>query len=167
MTSWSDVEREAPTLAAAVRARFDAYRHKTLATIRRDGSPRISGTEATFLDGELWLGMMPGSMKARDLLRDPRLAIHCATIDASMVEGDAKIAGLAILVRDPALLRRLMHTAPDAEVSEEQLEEAATASHLFRVQVSEVVLTRLGQPADHLVIEQWHPGRGVQRTERR
>ena len=37
----------------------------------------------------------------------------------------------------------------------------------FQVDISEVVLTRVGSPADHLVIESWHPGRGRERTERR
>ena len=45
MPSWSDFEAAAPELAARVRARLDAHTHKTLATVRRDGSPRISGTE--------------------------------------------------------------------------------------------------------------------------
>ncbi len=40
-------------------------------------------------------------------------------------------------------------------------------SHRFRIAVTEVVLTRVGTPADHLVIESWHPRRGVDRTERR
>jgi hypothetical protein len=40
-------------------------------------------------------------------------------------------------------------------------------AHRFRIEVTEVVLTRLGEPADHLVIECWHPNRGLERRVRR
>jgi hypothetical protein len=58
MPSWSDVEAEVPELATLARGFLDACIHKTLATLRHDGSPRISGTEIIFGDGELWLGSM-------------------------------------------------------------------------------------------------------------
>ena len=61
--------------------RLDAHKHKTMATLRKDGSPRISGTEVEFSDGELWLGSMPNALKAKDLLRDPRFAIHNGSDD--------------------------------------------------------------------------------------
>lgn len=162
MTRWQDIVAEAPALAEAVQAAFDAHLHKSLATLRRDGSPRISGTEATFADGDLWLGMMAGSLKARDLQRDPRLALHSAMIDVTMEQGDAKIAGRAELVDDPARLHSLSHGG-----TEEQQDEVAAGGLLFRVDITEVALTRLGTPPDHLVIESWHPGRGLERIERR
>ena len=58
MASWSEFEAAAPQLAARVRERLDAHAHKTIATLRSDGSPRISGTEARIADGELWIGSM-------------------------------------------------------------------------------------------------------------
>ena len=63
MATWEQVRKEAPELAEAVQERFDAFLHKTIATLRKDGSPRISGIEATFSGGELRLGMMPDSLK--------------------------------------------------------------------------------------------------------
>ena len=78
MARWAEVASSAPDFATAVREVFDAHRHKTLATVRRDGAPRISGIEASFADGELWLGMMGGSRKALDLLRDPRIVVRNA-----------------------------------------------------------------------------------------
>jgi hypothetical protein len=56
MTAWQDVERAVPEFARRVQALFDAHRHKTIATLRADGSPRISGIEAVFEDGELVFG---------------------------------------------------------------------------------------------------------------
>ena len=64
MGSWAEFEREAPELAAAVRERFDVRKHATMATLRVDGSPRISGTEVAFTHGQLVLGSMPNARKA-------------------------------------------------------------------------------------------------------
>ena len=151
MTSWDDVAAAEPEFAGRVRALFEAQKHMTLATLRRDGSPRISGTEVRFAGGEVVLGMMRGSRKALDLLRDPRMALHSPTVDPpegdpSAWLGDAKIAGLAVAASDPDASRDAAH---------------------FRIDITEVVLTRVGSPADHLVIESWHPGRGLERLERR
>lgn len=150
MADWSDVEAAEADFAGRVRALFDAHKHKTLATLRRDGSPRISGIEASFTEGGLFLGMMPGSVKALDLRRDPRLALHSQTEDApehdpSSWVGDAKIAGRAVEVAG----------------------DGPGPSNRFRVDVDEVVLTRVGTPAGHLVVESWHPGTGYRRRTRR
>ena len=159
MASWKEFEVAAPELAGRVTAVFDAHKHTLLATLRRDGSPRISGIETTFADGQLWLGMMPGSRKALDLRRDPRLALHSASLDPpddpTAWAGDAKLAGRAVEVDDPALLERL------------GAGDQAGEAHLFRVDVHEVVHIRVGDPADHLVIELWQQGRGVRRLQRR
>src|SRR5579885_2078348 len=101
MTNWHEVEQAEPAFAERVRALFDARRHKTIATLRADGSPRISGIEAAFEDGELVFGSMANSRKGADLRRDPRFALHSATIDpvegaAAEWPGEAKIAGRAI-----------------------------------------------------------------------
>ncbi len=55
---------------------MDAGRHKTIATLRADGSPRISGIECEFADGELRFGSMARARKGVDLRRDPRFALH-------------------------------------------------------------------------------------------
>jgi len=151
VTGWDEFAAAEPEFAARVRALLEAQKHMTLATLRRDGSPRISGTEVRFEDGDVVLGMMPGSRKALDLGRDPRLALHSPTVDApegdpSAWLGDAKIAGLAVAASDPDASRDAAH---------------------FRIDITEVVLTRVGSPADHLVIESWHPRRGLERLERR
>ena len=160
MPSWDEVVRDAPDLAAAVQARFDANRHKVLGTLRADGSPRLSGIEVTFRDGDLWLGMMPDSLKALDLRRDPRLALHSATVDPELVEGDARISGLAVEATGDGAMTALVE-------GDARHEDGAPAGHVFRVDVTELMLIKIGDPADHLVIETWHEGRGVERIERR
>jgi hypothetical protein len=158
MATWSEIEAAAPELAGRARAAFDAHKHKVLATLRRDGSPRISGIEATFADGELWLGMMPGSRKALDLRRDPRLALHSASIDPpddpTSWTGDAKLSGRAVEVDDPALLEKL------------GAGDQAGSAHLFRVDITELVHTQVGDPPDHLVIDLWREGAGLRQMRR-
>jgi hypothetical protein len=142
MASWSEVESQAPELAARARAFLDAGKHKTIATLRRDGSPRISGIEADFADGELQFGSMSKAVKALDLQRDPRFALHSASPDPDDWKGDAKVAGVV-----------------------EELETDGSY-HLFRADVRELVLVYHGDPVDHIVIESWHEGRGVTRRKR-
>ena len=103
-------------------------KHLTMATLRRDGSPRISGTEVQFADGGLRIGSMSGAVKAMDLRRDHRVAIHGPTHDPAKSgswRGEAKIAGRAV-------------EGPDDS---------------FRIDISEVVITGLNDARDGLVIE--------------
>jgi hypothetical protein len=161
VAGWNEVEAAVPALAGAVRAAFDAHKHKVLASLRADGSPRLSGNEATFRDGELWLGMMHRSVKALDLLADPRLALHSAPVDAELTLGDAKLAGRAVEETDAEVIRGFA-----AASAEEHGAEPPSPFHLFRVDVGEVSLVRIGDPPDHLVIESWSAAAGYRRTDR-
>jgi hypothetical protein len=162
VATWEEFAGSEPDFARLVRARFDSHKHKMMATLRKDGSPRISGIEATFADGQLWLGMMPGSLKALDLRRDPRLALHCTSVDPELPDGDAKLAGRAV-----------EHTSADSKAAfSNTLQQAGQEMpegpfHLFSVDIREAVLIRVGDPPDHLVIETWREGRGLTRKERR
>ena len=158
MSAWSEVEGSAPEFAAAVRMRLDAGVHKTIATLRADGSPRISGIEAFFWDGELWFGSMPGARKARDLQRDPRFALHSASADPPEWEGDAKLSGRAEEILEAERRRQAFRAhgadAPSAE------------AHLFRAEIESVVLIGLNETRNRMVIQHWAPGRGLKRLER-
>ena len=150
MVTWSDFEREEPTFAARVRALFDVRKHKTIATLRADGSPRISGIEVEFADGQLSFGSMPAARKGADLVRDPRFALHSPTVDPPEGEpsgwtGEAKVAGRAVLVGDLG---------------------GETEGQLFRADLDEVALTKLTDAGDRLQIEVWRPGAPLRRIER-
>ena len=160
MASWSGVTSAAPELAGLARARFEATGLGLLATLRRDGSPRISGIEPLFTDDELWLGMMPDSRKSADLLRDPRFALHNATVDKQVTHGDAKIGGRAILVEDEPTLAAFRR-AFEARTG---YAPPAGPMTLFRADVREVSTVR---PAgDHLNIDYWREGHPPQHVER-
>lgn len=151
MSTWAEFAAAEPELAARVFERFAIRKHKTMATVRADGSPRISGTEVEFEDGEVYVGVMPDSVKGKDLLRDPRVAIHSPTDDPPAGndagwQGEAKLAGRAIQV---------------------PFEKSPVADALrFRIDISEAVLTHLNEAGDRLLVESWHPGRGLERLER-
>jgi Pyridoxamine 5'-phosphate oxidase len=150
MTAWRDFEQAEPQFARRVRSLFEAHRHETIATLRADGSPRISGIETVFEDGELVFGSMPDARKGADLRRDPRFALHSATVDPvegaeAQWPGEAKIAGRAI----PA---GPVSTGPEGD--------------LFHADIAEVVHTHLDEKATMLVVEWWTPTHGLRRFER-
>ncbi|MCK1798421.1 pyridoxamine 5'-phosphate oxidase family protein [Streptomyces sp. XM4193] len=151
-TNWAGFAAAERDFAAAVERRFTAYTHHVLATLRRDGSPRLTGIEATFRDGELWLGMMPGSRKALDLRRDGRCSLMAnpgPDTAAMLADGDARIAGRAVETTDEAAVRRYLRGQ----------EPAPEVFHLFRVEPTEVVTT--GVDGDRLVLRSWTPARGL------
>ncbi|WP_017983754.1 pyridoxamine 5'-phosphate oxidase family protein [Amycolatopsis methanolica] len=147
MTNWREFEEQAPALAAVVRERLTAAETHVLATLRRDGSPRVSGTEVDFHGPDLFIGSMWGARKAHDLRRDGRFALHAHP----SAEGDAKLSGVAIEVTEKAVL--------DAVQGDMQ------PSHLFRLDLQQSVLTTV--EGDKLVATTWWPGREVVRFERK
>ncbi len=153
---WTAIEQAEPEFADRVRRLFDAGRHKTIATLRADGSPRISGIECEFdANGDLTFGSMTGARKGADLRRDPRFALHGPTFHPeegkeSDWPGEAKIAGRAI---------------PAGPVTTEDATDAPDGE-MFVADITEVVITGLDAAATKLVVEWWTPGGGLQRIER-
>lgn len=162
MAAWDVVEAEAPELASMARGRFEAHGLGLLATLRRDGSPRICGIEPLFAQGHLWLGMMPGSRKADDLDRDPRFALHSATVDKEVSEGDAKVGGRAVAAEEEADYVAFLAAF---EAATGYSPGAPGSFRLFRADVTDVSTVR---PAgDHLDIVIWREGSGLTEVERR
>lgn len=144
MASWAEFESAEPGFARRVRRLLTARKHLTMATLRLDGSPRISGTEIQISDGQLQIGSMLGAVKAKDLMRDPRVAIHGPPNDPrknGSWRGEAKIAGRAVGMPSDG------------------------GSHAFRIDIDEVVITSLGGKG--LLIESWSPRRGYRAIDRK
>jgi hypothetical protein len=145
VATWGELERAQPEFAARVKRLMTTRKHLTMATLRRDGSPRISGTEVQFTNGELQIGSMPRAVKAMDLLRDPRVAIHGPTHDptkAGSWRGEAKVAGRAIEI------------------------PTRDSGHYFRIDIDEAVITSLNSTRTGLRIESWAPERGYRELDR-
>lgn len=150
MTGWQEFTDQAPELAAAARARLESAQHHVLATLRKDGAPRVSGTEASWYGGELTFGSMPGARKARDLQRDGRFALHTNPGDGTMADPDVKIAGVATEV-----------TGDEQAAWVAEVQPPQTDAHLFRCAITEVVTTTVSDDQTHLVITSWTPELGV------
>lgn len=150
MTNWRQFADEAPDLARAVRARFEANKHHVIATLRKDGSPRVSGTEVEFYEQSLLLGSMVNARKVRDLRRDTRYSLHSNPGHHSMEGGDAKISGTAQEISG-AQKAQIVDHYPD------EIDEA----DVFELDVDEVALTTVD--GEHLHVDYWKPGRGVVR----
>src|SRR5207248_11486078 len=71
MASWAEFETAQPDFARRVRKLMSSRKHLTMATLRSDGSPRISGTEVQFSDEELQIGSMPRSEEHTSELQSP------------------------------------------------------------------------------------------------
>jgi hypothetical protein len=168
LASWQDLSDSAPEFAARVKALFEARVHKVLATLRRDGSPRLSGIEVTFADGDIWIGSMPESRKSQDFARDPRLAILVSSADPppdnpGSWPGDARISGVVQLVDDPSRLQSMSGGSAAEQRSEDDVQDAGI---LYRIDITEAVLTSVALTNDHLIIESWTPARGYRKITR-
>ncbi len=154
MTDWKTFKDEAPDLAAKVEARIAAHTHHVMATLRADGSPRVSGTEIVVTDDDLYLGSMWHARKALDLFRDPRVAVHTNPGAETMEGGDAKFSGVATEV-------------PDDHPAKADIEGDVPPGpfHMFRLDLRDVVLTEVDHEANSLFVHLWRPGKGVTTTE--
>src|SRR5262249_56004654 len=128
----------------------EAQGNKRIASWGGGGSPGISGIETVFEGGELVFGSMPDARKGADLRRDPRFALHSATVDPvegaeAQWPGEAKISG------------RAMPAGPITEGPD---------GDRFHADIAEVVHTHLNEAATMLVVEWWTPARGLRRMER-
>jgi hypothetical protein len=155
VATWKEIAEAEPEFAGRVRQLFDGGRHKTIATLRADGSPRISGIECELTDDHLQFGSMSGARKGADLRRDARFALHGPTVHP--VEGregewpgEAKITGRA---------------TPAGPVSTDQAGEGPDGE-MFVADITEVVITGLNPEATRLVVEWWTPADGLRRIER-
>ena len=150
---WAQVSRDAPALAALTEEVLAARRMKTLATLRRDGSPRLSEISGAFVrDGELWLGLI-SSIKERDLDRDPRCGIHCGS-PTDDFGASARVTGRAIRA-----------DAGDVERLGVDLGDPPRFS-LFRLDIVEVVVTRPEPETGMILVEWWTPDGGLGRLTR-
>ncbi len=156
MTSWKHFSVSEPELAGRARALLTSTTNGVLGTIRADGSPRLSGIDPFFADGELWIGSMPGARKGDDLKRDARVALHGIPWESRRIkdgaadpgDGDVKLTGRAVLLADAAEQAALMAWFKD----ERGLEPPGEAD-LFRIEPEAVVVIAVAD--DQLVVDRW------------
>lgn len=156
---WNDVESAQPRLAHLGRQRLIEPGVVLVATVRKDGTPRLSPVEAVIMDGNLWLSMMHGSRKAQDLLRDDRILVHSIVTNRDGAEGEYKIRGAAVSETDQAIHERY------AELVARTLgwEPIPGKFHLFTVQVDVITYIRYENGDQYMTT--WPPGEEVVRRK--
>jgi hypothetical protein len=151
---WDEFAEACPEIAVHAADRFRRQELCMLGTLRADGSPRISPCELDLAAGHLILGMMWRSRKALDLLRDPRCVLHTCTTDRMGTEGDAKIYGRAIDLRDPDLRRAYR----DAVKTRIDWAPEEPNFHAFSIDVRSAGFITFAEPRTVLT---WDPARGT------
>lgn len=159
---WATFRAQAPALEGDVTPLLTRTAHHVLATLRRDGSPRVSGTEVQFVGDELVAGCMAGSAKARDIVGDGRFALHTNPGEPAMVGGDAKLAGLAELHTAGPLL-----DAMTAQLrADDEHADAPGDAAVLQLRLTQVTHTAIHPDGDRLVIRTWKPNQGITTVER-
>jgi hypothetical protein len=135
--AWQELEQVAPEIAGRGRELIERFQFILVGTLTKDGSPRITPVEAYLIDGHLLVNMIPNSLKARDLLRDPRVYVH-APVTAKEGSPEFKLAGRANVLEDQALPQKLddlfwqmiqWRPAPDSHYFELLAERAAYVTY--------------------------------------
>ncbi|MGO8960773.1 MAG: pyridoxamine 5'-phosphate oxidase family protein [Streptosporangiaceae bacterium] len=150
---WSEMEHLQPGLAELGRRRLLDPAVVLVATIRSDGTPRVSPVEPFLLDGDLWLSMMWQSKKAADLMRDPRILVHSVIVSRDGGAGEFKIRGIAGAEHDPGIQRRYA----DAVASGVGWSPEPGRFHLFAVGIEHVTFIRYDDASGDQHVAMWPP----------
>jgi hypothetical protein len=150
MVTWKEFAAAAPELARVGRSLLNQFDVGLafLATIRKDGAPRLHPVCPVLSEDRLFVLITPESPKRHDLLRDGRYALQ--TFPQPKPGSDEfYIAGRALVVDDPAarsaVLRDAKHMADPRETS-------------FELWIDRVMHTRWEQeltPALRSVYQTW------------
>jgi len=107
MVSWSELEKRTPAIAEAGRKLI--HQHNIglayLATVRKDGAPRLHPICPTVFEGGLYALIGP-THKQRDLIRDGRFALH--SFPCPDVDDEFLVMGRARMIDDAAFRSRVL-----------------------------------------------------------
>lgn len=162
MRRWADFEESAPGLAAIGRELIEQFGFVFVGTIRKDGGPRVNPVEAWIVDGHLAVCMIWRSLKALDLLRDPRAFLHTPVTDRLLgTPGEFKARAKAIEIREDALREAVADT----------LERGSgwrppERWHYFTMDIESAALHRYDEKDDVHHMVRWTPERGVEASTR-
>jgi hypothetical protein len=159
MARWADLEAAAPELAESGRGLINRFRFVYIATLRRDGTPRISAVEARIGGGELAMSMIPGTLKVRDLLRDPRIAVNAPLQHPDDPNEEFKLRGRAVEVQDDRLKEAVAAAIESTSGWRPPLDWP-----FFAVDIDEAAF--IAWNAGVMRMSRWSPDEGVREVER-
>jgi hypothetical protein len=149
---WNTFTEQQPKLEQRARELIIKPGVTLIGTIRSDGTPRISPVEPLLMDGDLWLSMLHGSTKAKDLLRDPRILVHNIVTNRDGAEGEFKIRGTAIEEQDADI-----HARYAGQVSRELGWTPVPGHfHLLRIEIDSITCIWYRDGDQYLTT--WPPG---------
>jgi hypothetical protein len=157
---WEEFKHQAPEMAALGEERFERTGVVLLGTLKKDGWPRISPVEVLITDGHLFMGMIWRSRKALDLLRDARCAVHNAITSREGTDGEFKLYGRAIEIRDLDVRRRY----GDALYAKIGWKPDEPEFHLFSLDIESASFTEFRD--GELIATRWMPGGGMEVVKR-
>ena len=146
--TWQQFASLAPELAALGEAQFARTGLALVGTLRRDGWPRISPVEPFIVDGQLYLGMMWRSVKALDLLRDPRCVVHSTVSDREGTEGEFKVYGRVVDVTNLEERRRFV----DAVYAAIGFRPEEPEFHCFAIAIERVAFSQIRDGEMHHLV---------------
>jgi hypothetical protein len=155
--NWKEFQETAPEMATLGMERFQRSGVSLLATLRKDGSPRISPVEPLFIGDHLLLGMMWHSMKALDLLRDARCVIHSAVTNTEGDEGEFKLRGRAVELTEERYYQA---------IREKWEAQPSTCLHVFSVNIESASFIAYDIGKGEMIMKQWDTQRGLRETRR-
>jgi hypothetical protein len=151
---WQEFETRQPALARIGVHKLTGPGVVLVATIRRDGSPRLSPVEPLLWEGDLWLCMGLGSRKADDLRRDGRVLVHSIVTNRTGQDGEYKLRGTAIAEPDAVL-----HARYAGEVAARLGWQPEPGKfHLFRVELADITYIRWDDATNDQYVTRWPAG---------
>jgi Pyridoxamine 5'-phosphate oxidase len=155
--TWDELELAAPEIASLGKERLEHSRVALVATLRPDGSPRISPIEPYFAQGHLLFGAMAWTLKARDLERDSRCNLHSAVSGPDAGEGELKLYGRAIEAGD-----ELRDACREGWWTGQPRESA----RVFSLAIEEAAFVTWDYDRGEMTLRRWSPEGGVRTTRR-
>ena len=171
MVTWAEFEADDPGLAAAVARHWpgisalqrgdsvgdagDVFSIAYLATVRRDGAPRVHPFCPILAGGRLFAAIPRSSPKGWDLRRDPRCVIHALP---GPDDDELCIRAIAREVIDAATRALVRDIVVGSGVG--GMVETVTNDALFEFDLEQVDVARwldVGQPGTRAERHQWRP----------
>lgn len=152
---WADFETQNPEFGSLVRDKLLSPGLVMVATIRGDGTPRVSPVNPHLWDGDFCLSLAAMTRKASDVRRDPRVLVHNMVTRPDGAEGELKLRATARPETDPG---KLDGFAADVKARTGWAPPPGTFS-LFRLDIDDVTfIDREDKPAYAPGVTRW-PGR--------
>jgi hypothetical protein len=162
MLRWAEFEEAASELATLGRERFERFGFLFVGTVRKDGGPRVNPAEAHIVDGHLALCLIPRSLKALDLLRDPRAFLHTPVTDRFLGRpGEFKLRATAVEIRDGALRKKVADT-----LERDSGWRPPDGWHYLTMDVEGAAFLRYDEVAETHQLVRWTPAAGVEVSTR-